>query len=262
MKLEDAKHAFVTGGASGIGLGVAKGLVDRGVKVTIADIDRGHLDKALADNVKGLRGVVLDVSDRAGWQIAKEEAEAAFGPVDILFNNAGIASAGFSVVDMEPESFEKVVAVDLMGVFNGIWAFGADMRERGRGHIVNTASMAGICRPSFGVGASYVAAKFGVVGLSEVTRCELAEHGIGVSVLCPGQVATGIVHNSARIEGMMRQAPPADMMTGGDVGELVPRVLDGIERNELYIISHGQGWWPLAQMRHQELEQAFEGQRD
>jgi NAD(P)-dependent dehydrogenase (short-subunit alcohol dehydrogenase family) len=140
MNVENARHAFITGGASGIGLAIAEALAARGVRVTIADVNREALDAVLAANAGTMRGTCLDVRDRAGWATAKAEAEAAFGPVDILINNAGIASIGFEIADMDPEAFDRVVAVDLTGVFNGVSAFAADMRARRQGHIVNTAS--------------------------------------------------------------------------------------------------------------------------
>jgi NAD(P)-dependent dehydrogenase (short-subunit alcohol dehydrogenase family) len=272
MKLETARHAFITGGASGIGLGLAQALAARGVKVTIADVDKGNLDSVLAANPE-FRGVVLDVRDRAAWAAAKAEAEAAFGPVDILANNAGIASFGYEIADMDPEAFDRVVAVNLTGVFNGIHAFAAEMRERGRGHIVNTSSMAGICAPSQAIGGSYAAAKFGVAGLSETLRVELAPHGVGVSILCPGQTITGIAQNSFKHGGDMRLPPGGGSNDTrseshgagpviGSVEDLVKRVIDGIESDAPYIIAHGQGWWHLVEQRHAALEAAFEGQRD
>ena len=272
MELATARHAFITGGASGIGLAVAKALAARGIRVTIADVNAEAVDAAVAAQGDAFRGVVLDVRDRAGWAAAKAEAEAAFGPVDLLFNNAGIASFGIELADMEPEVFDRLIAVDLTGVFNGISAFAADMRARGAGHIVNTSSMSGICAPSNGIGGSYAAAKFGVAGLSETLRIELAPHGVGVSVLCPGMTATGIAQNSVALGGGVRmpeqrpaaggQERPVSPFEHGTADELAVLVLKGIEADAPYIITHGKGWWPLAQSRHQMLEQAFEGMRD
>ncbi|SFF96580.1 NADP-dependent 3-hydroxy acid dehydrogenase YdfG [Novosphingobium sp. CF614] len=271
MELASAKHAFITGGASGIGLGVGKALAERGIRVTVADVDAEAIDAALAGGGEAFRGVVLDVRDRAGWANAKAEAEAAFGPVDLLFNNAGIASFGYELADMAPEAFDRIVAVDLTGVFNGVSAFAADMRGRRHGHIVNTSSMAGICGPSQAIGGSYAAAKFGVVGLSETLRVELAPHGVGVSVLCPGMTATGIAQSSMKLGGDMRLPAgrePDDASHAGssplEIGtadEVAASVLRGIEDNAPYIITHGRGWWPLAHARHVALEKAFEGMR-
>jgi NAD(P)-dependent dehydrogenase (short-subunit alcohol dehydrogenase family) len=271
MELDTARHAFITGGASGIGLAVAKALVGTGLRVTIADVNSDAVEAEVAALGDRSRGVVLDVRDRAGWATAKVEAEAAFGSVDLLFNNAGIASFGIQLADMEPEVFDRLIAVDLTGVFNGISAFAADMRARRHGHIVNTSSMAGICAPSNGIGGSYAAAKFGVVGLSETLRLELAPHGVGVSILCPGMTATGIAQNSVALGGGVRipaqsdlaepQARPTSPFAHGTPEEVAVQVLRGIESNAPYIVTHGEGWWPLAHSRHQTLEQAFEGMR-
>jgi NAD(P)-dependent dehydrogenase (short-subunit alcohol dehydrogenase family) len=271
MDLSQARHAFITGGASGIGLGVAKALAGKGLKVTIADVNAAAIDAVVADGGAAFRGVVLDVRDRAGWAAAKTAAEAAFGPVDLLFNNAGIASFGIQLADMDPETFDRVVAVDLTGVFNGVWSFAADMRARGHGHIVNTSSMAGICAPSQGIGGSYAAAKFGVAGMSETLRVELAPHGVGVTILCPGQVATGIGQNSIALGGGMRlptarpsedgQSRPASPLETGTPDEVAALVLAAVERNVPYVVSNGKGWWPLVESRHADLFAAFEGAR-
>jgi NAD(P)-dependent dehydrogenase (short-subunit alcohol dehydrogenase family) len=272
MKLETARHAFITGGASGIGLAVGKALAEKGVQVTIADVNAEGIEEVVAAQGGAFRGVVLDVRDRAGWARAKAEAEADFGPVDILFNNAGISSFGIELADMDPEVFDRLIAVDLTGVFNGISAFAADMRARGHGHIISTSSMSGICAPSNGIGGSYAAAKFAVVGLAETLRLELAPHGVGVSILCPGMTETGIAQNSVALGGGVRMPAPREVAEGqlpppgpfehGTADELAVVTLRGIENNSAYIIAHGRGWWPLAQSRHEALEQAFEGMRD
>jgi NAD(P)-dependent dehydrogenase (short-subunit alcohol dehydrogenase family) len=271
MELANAKHAFITGGASGIGLGVGKALAAKGLRITIADVDRDAIDAVLAAEGEAFRGIVLDVRDRAAWASAKGAAEAAFGAVDLLFNNAGIASFGYEIADLDPDAFDRVIAVNLTGVFNGVSAFAADMRARGQGHIVNTSSMAGICSPTQGIGGSYAASKFGVVGLSEALRVELAPHGVGVSILCPGQTTTGIAQNSIRLGGGVRMPPVRDPASApqasahrfetGTVEELAVGVLTGIEADAPYIITHGRGWWPLVEARHVALEEAFEGTR-
>jgi NAD(P)-dependent dehydrogenase (short-subunit alcohol dehydrogenase family) len=255
MDLSQAKHAFVTGGASGIGLGIADALARRGVPVTIADIDRETLEAVVANSQGRLRGQVLDTRDRAGWARAKAEAEAALGPVDILVNNAGIAPDGREFADMNPESFDRIIAINLTGVFNGVSAFAADMRARGRGHIVNTSSIAGLSPPFPGVGA-YAAAKFGVVAISEGLRTELAPHGVGVSVLCPGLVATNLGKTTVKVGGQVRD-PNAAMHASGvsaaDVGELVA---GAIARNELYVITH-RDLWPGVEKRLNAVRDAF-----
>jgi NAD(P)-dependent dehydrogenase (short-subunit alcohol dehydrogenase family) len=255
MDLALAKHAFVTGGASGIGLAIAEALAARGVPVTVADMDREELEAVVARHGGRLRAQVLDVRDREGWALAKAEAEAALGPVDILVNNAGIAPDGSEFADMDPASFDRIIAINLTGVFNGVSAFAADLRARGRGHVVNTASQAGIAPPFPGIGG-YAAAKAGVVAISEGLRRELAPHGVGVSVLCPGLVTTNLGRNTVKLGGQLRGERlqmPESGVTAAAVGEMV---VDGIVRNRPYIVTHPD-LWPSVEQRCEALRQAF-----
>ncbi|MFM5906024.1 MAG: SDR family NAD(P)-dependent oxidoreductase [Novosphingobium sp.] len=233
MMLGTNNHAFITGGASGIGLGIADALVKRGVRVTIADINADALAQVLATRGNALRGVLLDVRDRDDWQAAKARAEEVFGPVDILVNNAGIAPDGLELADSAPESFERIIGINFMGVYNGIVTFGAGVRERG-GHILNVASMAGLSSERATTGA-YSASKYAVVSLSETLRVEMQPHGVGVSVMCPGLVMTNLPENTARIGGNLR---PGGKMPGGldpaVAGEMAAR---GIERGDFYILT-------------------------
>jgi NAD(P)-dependent dehydrogenase (short-subunit alcohol dehydrogenase family) len=254
MNLNEARHAFVTGGASGIGLGIADALAARGIAVTVADIDEAALARLAGK--PNMRTVLLDTRDREGWARAKAEAEAAFGPVDILVNNAGIGPDGSALADVAPETFDRVIGINLMGVFNGITAFAADMRGRGKGHIVNTSSVAGLFAASPGTNA-YSAAKFAVTAISETLRSELAPSGVGVSVLCPGFVMTNIIANTARINGEANDYDgggfPPDALTPADVAQMV---LAAIEADRLYIISSPE-LWPMVEGRHNAVEAAF-----
>jgi NAD(P)-dependent dehydrogenase (short-subunit alcohol dehydrogenase family) len=241
MNLSDAKHAFVTGGASGLGLAIADALAARGIGVTIADVDSEALEAAVASRAGRVRGQVLDTRDREAWARAKGEAQAALGPVDILVNNAGIAPDGREFADMDPQSFDRIIAINLTGVFNGVSAFAADMRGRRRGHIVNTASHAGLASPFPGVGA-YATAKFGVVAVSEGLRIEMAPHGVGVSVLCPGLVATNLAKTTLKLGGQVRD-PNAAMQASGVSAEQVGELVAGaIERDDAYVITHPNLW--------------------
>jgi NAD(P)-dependent dehydrogenase (short-subunit alcohol dehydrogenase family) len=143
-----------------------------------------------------------------------------------------------------------------VGVFNGVHAFAADLRARGNGHIVNTASIAGLFASAPGVSA-YAVAKYGVVAMSETLRGELAPHGVGVSVLCPGFVATNIMANTARISGVATDydgdMEPGTGMSPAEAGEIVAR---GIEANRLYILTHPD-MWPVVEARHQAIAADF-----
>jgi NAD(P)-dependent dehydrogenase (short-subunit alcohol dehydrogenase family) len=241
MQLSDARHAFVTGGASGLGLGIADALARCGVSVTLADVNEEALAQVVATRGNSFRGAVLDVRDRDGWQRVKAEAEAALGPVDVLIANAGIAPNGKAFTEMDPESFDRIIAINLTGIYNAIWAFAGDMASRGRGHIVCTSSQAGLVTTVPGVGA-YSAAKFGVTAIAEALRTELAPQGVGVSVLYPGYVETNLAANTARLGGDLRQyhgtALTSDV-TPADVGEMVA---EAIEQDAPYIVTHKQVW--------------------
>ena len=241
MDLATAKHAFVTGGASGIGLGMVDAFVKRGIPVTIADIDADALAQVTAARGNSVRGVVLDVRNREAWAKAKTEAEAALGPVDILCCNAGISPNGQPFAEMDVESYDLILAINLGGVVNGVFAFAAAMKQRGRGHIVCTSSQAGLITTVAGVGA-YSVAKFGVTALGEQLRRELAPDGVGVSVLCPGYVATNLGANTQKIGGSVRAysgAMPEATIVAADVGEMVA---DGIEQDAAYIVTHKDVW--------------------
>lgn len=237
MEPASARHAFVTGGASGIGLALAKALAALGVPVTIADIDPGTLEGAVAASDGNVRGVQLDVRSRESWALAKAEAEAVLGPVDLLFNNAGVPGSGDHLADIAPEQFEAVIATNLTGVFNGIHTFGAAIRAGGRGHIVNTSSMQGMAVDGAGVGA-YGASKAGVIALSEVLHREMAPHGVGVSVYCPGMTWTPMVAAALGRRGTGEGLPTSLAVTPMDADVAAQIVLRGIAAGRLYIITH------------------------
>ena len=251
MELSNANHAFITGGASGIGLAIGDALAKRGVRVTLADINADVLADVLATRGNQFRGVVLDVRDRDQWADAKAKAEADLGPVDVLINNAGIAPDGKELADSIPESFERIIAINFMGVYNGIVTFGAGIRALGHGHIVNVASMAGLSseRPTAG---AYSASKYAVISLSETLRAEMTPHGVGVSVMCPGLVMTNLPENTARIGGVQR---PGGKMPGGldaaVAGEMAAR---GIERGAFYILTDFSRTDPIERRFREQLD--------
>jgi len=263
------RTAFITGGASGIGLGLARALLAAGAKVAIADIDAASIAQAL-DNLAApdrAIGLTLDVRDRAQWVAARDEAEARLGPVSLLVNNAGVT--GYDrIIDTPPENFDWIVAVNLTGVFNGIHSFGRAMVDRGLGgHIVNTSSVAGLYGSENLTVGAYAATKHAVVGLSERLRVELAEHGIGVSVLCPGLVATGIGANAAKLRPVaatvelkdnpafarLRGGPPAARL---DPDRLGPFIIRAMEENRAYILPNPH-FGELVEERHQRIMADF-----
>ena len=258
------KVAFITGGASGIGLGIAAALVDAGMKAVLADLRQDHIDEAVAtfkrkgqsDSVHTIR---VDVTDRAAMAAAADETERVFGKVHVIVNNAGIGIQGpFKGITYEDWDFG--LAVNLGGVVNGIQTFLPRIRAHGEGgHIVNTASLAALV-PMPAQFVIYVAAKAAVVAISETIRGELAQENIGVSVLCPGPIRTNIgelaKNRPAKFgvgdafqkaeEAGTTHVPFPSMMEPTEVGQLV---LEAVQNNDLYIITHGE-WRPMAQARH------------
>ena len=249
QELKD-KTAFITGGANGIGLGMAQRFAEAGMNVVIADIRGDHLERAMADlGATGgrLHAIQLDVSDRAGMAAAAAETERVFGKVHLVCNNAGINL--FKAMDeCDYNDWDWVMGVNLGGVINGVVEFTPRIKAHGEGgHIVNTGSMASIVSgPGAGI---YTAAKFAVRGLSECLRYALAPHKIGVSVLCPGLVKSFIYDSDsirpASLPGESTAAQrafmehlPAVHEAGMDPLEVADAVLKGVRNNELYIFPH------------------------
>ncbi len=190
------KVAFITGGASGVGLGQARVFSAAGAKVVLADIRQDHLDQALAHfRGKGVaaHAIKLDITDRAAYARAADEAERVFGPVQLLFNTAGVSVFG-PLEKSTYADYDWMMGVNFGGVVNGIQTFVPRMIRHGKGgHIVNTASVAAFL--AGGPAGIYSASKFAVRGLSEALRTELAKYDIGVSVLCPANVNTNIAES-------------------------------------------------------------------
>lgn len=251
----EGKVAFVTGGASGIGFGIARMLVAGGAKVVLADLRQDHLDTAAdwfaqRQEARNVHTIRLDVTDRAAMAAAAEETEATFGGTDILVSNAGVGIEG-PIDQATYADWDFGLGVNLGGVVNGLQTFVPRMRARGTGgHVVNTASLAGmVVMPSFM--AIYATGKAAVIALSESVRDGLAVDGIGVSVLCPGPIKSNI-HQAAQnrperfrtdsgfaaSEQRLGQRVVSDLwMEPDEVGRMV---VDAIRTNKLYVITHGE----------------------
>ena len=250
----EGKIAFITGGASGIGLGIAKALAARGAQVVLADLREDHIDHALAGFAGGGRSnavsaLQLDVTNRAAYREAARRMDQEHGGIDILVNNAGVGIEGL-LLEATYADYDFCFGVNLGGVINGFTEFMPQMIAHGRGgHIVSTASLAAevVMPPQMAI---YAASKAAVCHFCEAAKPELAKHGIGVSILLPGPVKSNIHETQANRprelleasgfkaseERLSRRIVGDNWMEPEDVGELVA---DGILADSTYIVTHG-----------------------
>lgn len=240
------KLAVVTGGGSGIGRGMAIAFADAGMNVVIADVEAPAGEKVAAEvEERGVRALAVptDVSRAESVQKLADDSFSAFGGVHVLCNNAGVAHFG-ALIDNNSQDWEWTLGVNLQGVAFGLLAFLPRMRDQGEGHVVNTASLAGLLPvPTLGI---YAASKHAVVGLSETLRQELEGSGISCSVLCPGVVNTAIFQadrNRPEALGgplgeMSAEAAALMAQAGKDPLEVGRMVRQGVLDDDLYIFSH------------------------
>ena len=232
----EGKSAFITGGASGIGRALAQELKRRGACVSLADVDRDGL--AQVGDSLGAHTDVLDVRDADAVANAIRAVKEREGRLDYVFNNAGIAIAG-EALHNSLQDWNKILDINVRGVVNGVVAAYPIMIEQGFGHIVNTASVAGLT-PTPGL-VSYAASKHAVVGLSTSLRFEAARYGVRVSAVCPGLVQTGIQQNM-EVREVTREDALASMPVKPVPVEPVARdILRGVSRNRAVIIVTGNG---------------------
>lgn len=251
----DGRTAFITGGSSGIGLGIARACRAAGMRVAFTFRRAAHRDVAwteLGSDPSNVLALELDVTDRAAFARAADEAERAFGPVHLVVLNAGVGIRA-GAAEATFQDWDWGLGVNLGGVVNGVATFVPRLRAHGAGaHIVATASSSGlVAGGKIGV---YVTAKFAVVGLMEALRDELDGSTVGVSVFCPGFVRSNLLESertrpaslanevakpsttppTAEEEAMMRKF----MAVAMDVAEAGRLLLDGVRRNDLYILTH------------------------
>lgn len=245
------KVAVITGAASGIGWAVAQRAAAAGMTVVLADIEETPLkeaEAALAASGADVAAVVTDVSVGSSVEALRDRTLALYGAVHLVHNNAGVAVGG-PLWTVSEADWTWVLGVNLWGVVHGIRTFVPVLLEQGEGHVVNTASLAGLTSP--GMLGPYNATKHAVVALSETLSRDLAAAGspVGVSVLCPGFVRTGIAESE---RNRPPWAPPAEddgaeslrqtvrlLVEGGiDPAEVADAVLDAVRTNRFYILTH------------------------
>ncbi|MFF5261202.1 SDR family NAD(P)-dependent oxidoreductase [Actinomadura viridis] len=249
--------AIVTGGASGIGRAIATSLVARGDTVVVTDIDVDGAQK-VADRLNGLglgtaSSAALDVTDAAAVTDLYKGVRAEHGRLDLVFNNAGIAIGGLAE-ELTLDHWNRAIDINLKGVVHGVHAAYPIMLEQGSGHIVNTASLAGLV--PMPVGIPYTATKHAVVGLSLGLRAEAAGRGVKVTVVCPSFVDTPLLAN-------VNPGLPETPMSGdakNEIAKASPRlytaeklardIMRGVARNQALIVApaHGRAAWRGARL--------------
>jgi NAD(P)-dependent dehydrogenase (short-subunit alcohol dehydrogenase family) len=269
MRDLEGKAAFVTGAASGIGLALATALAEAGCRVMLADIEEPAIGEAV-ENLQcigpDIRGVVCDVADPASLREAAARTVAAFGNIHVLCNNAGVGG-GSGSGNISLDTWRWVLDVNVMGVVNGLHAFLPHMRSHGEaGHILNTASMAGLLSDGALGFSAYTASKYAVVAISEGLRAELAPEGIGVTVLCPGFVRTRIAEAErnrparygAPVDSPLREAVAEAVRGGIEPAAVARRAVAAMHDDEPYVFTHA-GLRPAVAARFERILSAFDG---
>jgi NAD(P)-dependent dehydrogenase (short-subunit alcohol dehydrogenase family) len=255
VQLQPDQVAVVTGAASGIGLALAHACARRGLRVVLADVEVTALEAAAARLAEGgaeVAAVPTDVSEPGSVDELASATLERFGGVDLVANNAGVGGGGGPMWEVGPNDWSWTLGVNLTGVANGIRAFVPHLVAQGRGHVLNTASLAGLIAPPYM--GPYVASKFAVVGMSEALAAELEQvaPGVGVTVLCPGYVATNIFSSernrpdhlaseraAARLAPEARDAMVADILDRAmDPAEAAELALAGVEAGRLHVLTH------------------------
>ena len=280
MKDVEGKVAFITGGASGMGLAMARSFAKAGMKVVVADVEEAALARVREEfaGSNAFLALQVDVTDRAAMAAAADATERAFGKVHVVCNNAGVVVDG-SIDRMSYKDWDWVMGVNLDGVINGVQTFVERIKKHGEGgHFVNTASLAG--QVAIGGLSVYSVSKYAVVGMSETMRQDLAPLNIGVSVLCPGVVNTNIAASgrnrpealtdvggvdTANLQLTGQGQPDAErlaqlqaVMSGAlDPAIVGDMVLEAIRNDDPYIFTHPE-LKPIVDARFAQLSASFE----
>ena len=252
MRDLQGKVAFITGGVSGLGLGIAKAFARAGCRLALSYRNESHRDAAFAwfkeQGFEPPMTIRLDVTDRPGFAAAADEVERHFGKVHILVNNAGVSVFGPTDTATYAD-YDWIMGVNFGGVVNGLVSFIPKLKAHGEeGHIVNVSSMAAfISGPQAGI---YTASKFAVRGLTECLRFNLVPHGIGVSLMCPGLTRTNAWDSALRrpeafAESGFGEVDPEQLKQFGtafelgmDPEEVGEKIVAGIRYNRGLILSH------------------------
>lgn len=255
----NGKVAVITGAASGIGFAMAQACGSEGMSIALIDLPGERLDASVAQlraRHVDARSFAADVSDIQAMRAIATEIRTQFGAVHLLCNNAGIAGLHRRFWNFGDDDWQRLLDINLRGVINGLQAFLPQMVDQAEGHIVNTASMAGLIPTP--MNAPYCASKFAVVGLSETLALDLRDYGsrVSVSVLCPGLVKTAIVAHR-EVQGLQQldaderrhnEAIAAHLQSALDPAQVAQQVLTAVRARHFYVLTHPEGM-PLLENR-------------
>lgn len=260
MKIESGQVAVVTGAAFGIGLALCEALANRGVRLVIADVAEERLQEA-AERLGAMIPAIAcrcDVSNADDVATLRTAALDAFGRIDLVFNNAGVVLAFKPMWEHAADDWDWLMGINLGGVINGIRTFVPDLVRQNSGHVVNTASMAGVTvLPFNGV---YNASKHAVVSLTETLAAELAQRAPGVhaTVVCPGLVPTGITPRGAPDPLLTRESVASGAQNYTITAEQAAReILSAVEADQVYVFTN-QGARERIEARFSEIREALE----
>jgi NAD(P)-dependent dehydrogenase (short-subunit alcohol dehydrogenase family) len=265
MNVLTGKTAVITGAASGIGLALAQACGAEGMRVALIDLAGARLDEAVVQlRARGVdaRAFAADVSNIETMRAVAAEIRAQFGAVHLLCNNAGIAGLHRRCWNFGDDEWQRLLDINLRGVINGLQAFLPQMVDQPDGHVVNTASMAGLI-PTL-MNAPYCASKFAIVGISETLALDLRDYGsrIGVTVLCPGLVKTAIGDNRSlqAMQGLdvdervHNEALAVYMQSAIDPAQVAQQVLTAVRERRFYVLTHPEVMPLLANRQRWVLE--------
>lgn len=243
------KQAIVTGAGSGIGAALCRALVAAGADVVCTDVDADAAERTASSLGDRARSARLDVTDAAAVQATVDEVVDRTGRLDLMFNNAGIVWGGDSEL-LTLDQWNAIIDVNIRGVVHGVTAAYPQMIKQGSGHIVNTASMAGLT--AAGQITSYVMTKHAIVGLSLALRSEAAAHGVGVLAVCPSAIETPLLEKGAigGFDGRKYFIQGAGVKQAYSADRLAQDTLKAIEKNKALLVkprsAHGQ--WLFARL--------------
>jgi NAD(P)-dependent dehydrogenase (short-subunit alcohol dehydrogenase family) len=244
--------ALITGGASGIGRALAKALSRRGHTVVIADVDEPAARRTASELGGATTAVALDVTDRQAFRAAAQSVSHEHGHLDLLFNNAGIGVGGLAD-ELTAAHWDRTIDVNLRGVVHGVEAALPIMREQRSGHVVNTASLAGLITAPMML--PYTTTKHAVVALSRALRNEVRDDGIRVTAVCPSFVATPLLDNlnpglpSTAASRQVQRLSSRTQRYLIDPDDLAEAVLRGVTRNKALVVHPRSAWVAVAAMR-------------